>query len=62
MSKYRNIFNNPLDVSTLPYSLTRKFGDVPDIQQAHDIFVVDDNGYVTIKNPAPKTKLSPYIS
>jgi len=60
MSKYSHLFDNPLDVSTLPYALTRKYGDIPDLVLARDVFVTDKDGYLTIKNPAPKYRGTAY--
>lgn len=48
MGKYTLHFTTPT-ISTM-----RRYGDIPNCTPAVDVFKVDDEGYLTIHNPAPR--------
>ena len=57
MSRFSQVFMNEEELR-----VTHRFiKDVPDCTPAHDIFVRDKDGYLTIKNPAPKYQGNNYI-
>ena len=64
MSKYRYIFDGGLSwdhlMDTGQVIFMRDRGDIPNCAKAHDIFVTDKDGYLTIKNPAPKYRGTAY--
>ena len=57
MSKYSHLF---IVAATPEHVITRDDGDIPNCTKAYDVFVTDKDGYLTIKNPAPKYRGTAY--
>lgn len=58
MSKYSHLFTD----EGKPRVTHRWLTDIPNCTPAYDIFVCDKDGYLTIKNPAPKYQGNAYVT